>query len=39
MKYEKPKMEQYTEEEMMNLISAGAACPNCYKCGTFTINT
>lgn len=30
MEYIKPDIESYTEEELMDVIIAGASCPNCY---------
>lgn len=29
-KYVKPVIESYSDEELMDMIVAGASCPNCY---------
>ena len=36
--YEKPVLVKFTDDELMELIAAGASCPNCYGGGTYTVN-
>jgi|GEM_PF-5139798 len=37
-KYTKPTLVIYSDKELQDLIFAGASCPNCYQCGTYTSN-
>ena len=32
--YMKPEMQSFSDDELMEIIAAGASCPNCYRCGT-----
>lgn len=33
--YMKPEIQSYSDAELMEIIAAGASCPNCYSCGTY----
>ena len=38
LKYSKPQLLKFRDDEIMDMIVAGASCPNCYQGGTFTTN-
>lgn len=35
-KYNKPQLLKFRDDEIMDMIAAGASCPNCYQGGTYT---
>ena len=38
-KYSKPQLLKFRDDEIMDMIAAGASCPNCYQSdGGFTTN-
>lgn len=37
--YEKPILVKFTDDEMSEIIFAGASCPNCYNGCSYTVNS